>query len=328
MAEFVHSILAADQLIAADGDVVYDLPVNPLSAILLKVAPLNETSTITAFSALWGLLSAVDNIRVTHRGGDVFAMNGVDAMALALLWHKIGGWQSNQRDTDNERRCLVLPILFGRKAWMPRECFPATKKGELLLTVRWDIADTGFDGLRISIETIELMGATPDYVQKCTTLARTPSATGQGEVDLPIGNVLRGILLFGTTAFTGASPAPSLGQMQVLRSNRQIGYSATDFEVARGLAGLMGSFDDADAVHIHAVNAAGAGQEFTRQTDRRNSNLENYVLLPFDVSGDDTYSLDTEGAGRLHVRIDADTADAQRILPIERVVASKFLESP
>jgi hypothetical protein len=38
--------------------------------------------------------------------------------------------------------------------------------------------------------------------------------------------------------------------------------------------------------------------------------------------------MDTAGAGRVHVRIDADTADAVRVIPIERVATGVFLEAP
>ena len=131
MARFTHSILASNQLIAADGAVVYDLPVAPLSVILLQIAPLNETATIGNYRLLEALLSAVDAIDVTFRGSSVFRTNGVDAAALALLWHRLQIWQSNAVETDNDRRSIILPILFGRRAFMQSECFPASKKGEL-----------------------------------------------------------------------------------------------------------------------------------------------------------------------------------------------------
>ncbi len=328
MAEFTHSILAADAAISADGDQVFDLPVGPLSVVLLKIAPLNETATLTNYSFLEGLLSAVDNIRVTHRGGDVFSMSGVDAAALALLWHGFGVWQSNARETDNERRALVIPIVLGKKAYDRSMCFPATKKGELLMTVRFDIADTGFDGLRASVETIELPGATPDLVQKCTTLARTFTATGQNEIDLPIGNLLAGVLLFGTTGFTGAAPAPTVGQVQLLVNNNQRYFSASDWEVLRAIIGLQKVGFPADGVSTHGFNDAAAGQVFTRQPHAAAALDDNYALLNLDPTSDREFVLNTEGASRVHVRIEAETADACRVLPIEYVPTSRYLEAP
>ncbi len=327
MARYTQSILAANQLVAADGVQVFDLPVNPLSVVLLHVSPLNETSTIGNYRVLEALLSAVDNVTVSFRGGAFVALNGPDLAALCLLWHRWLIWQSNLVETDNDRRSIVLPVPFARRAFDVKECFPATKKGELQMSVTWDIADTGFDGLRISIETIELPGATPDFVQKVTTIARTLTATGQNEIDLPIGNFLRGVLLFGTTAFLGAAPAPSLGQLQLLKDNTQQFISASDFEVLRGVLGLKGIMYPPDFRHIHSVNAAGAGRENTLEPQAGASIDDTYALMDLDPLHDDSFGMETEGAGRVHVRIDAETADAVRVIPIERVKSGVFLES-
>ena len=326
MAIFIHSVLRSNALVAADGDEVFDLPVNPLSVVLLQIAPLNETLTIGNYSLLERLLSAVDNVRITHKGAAVFDMRGLEVAMLAYMWQRFALWQSNAVETDDSRRSLVLPICLGRRPFDPKECFPETKKGELQMAVTWDIADTGFDGLRRSIETIELPDATPEFVQKATTLATTLGATGQNDIDLPIGNVLRALLMFGNTGFAGATPTPTLGQMQVLKDNRQIGFTATDFEVSRAVLGLKGVPWPPDFRHIASVNAAGAGRENTLEPQAGASLDDNYTLLDFDPTWDDMYSLDTKGAGRVHVRMDAEVADAVRVIPIEKVAATTFLD--
>ncbi len=324
MARFTHSILAADQLVTADGDQVFDLPVNPLSVILLHVSPLNDTGTITDYSLLAGLLSAVDNVRVDHKGAAVVNARGDDLAVLAMLWHRLSIWQSNAVETNNDRRSIVLPILFGRRAYTPDEAFPATRKGEFRMTVTWDIADTGFDGLRISVETIELPDAAPSFVQRVTTLAQTFAATGQNDIDLPIGQIIRAVLLFGTTGFAGAAPAPSLAELSLLVNNLQTHYSASEFAVLRGVHGLLGIPFPPDFRHIHSVNAAGVGQENTQEPEIGGSIDDNYVLMNFDPTQDDEYSLVTEGAGRVNIRVNADTADAVRALPIEKIPAAQF----
>ncbi len=327
MARFIHSIQSSNAAIAADGDEVIDLPVNPLSVILLNISPLNETSTITTFRLVEGLLAALTNIRITHKGAAVVDISGIDQAALIYLYHRMYLWQSGTLETDNFRRSIVLPILFGRKAFMPSECFPETKKGELQMTLTWDIAAGAFDGLRRSIETVELPEATPDFVQKVTTTAQTFAATGQNEVDMPVGNVLRGILCFGTTTFTGAAPVPTLGELQTLKDNQQVGFSATDFETLRGLHGVSGVSYPPDFRHIHSLNAAGAGLEDTLEPEVNTSLDDSYALLNFDPTMDDEYSLETEGAGRVHVRCDAEAADAARFMPIEKVPSGRFLEA-
>jgi len=324
MARFIHSILRSNYAVAADGDTVFDLPVNPLSVILLHVGPLNETSTIGNYSLLQALLSAIDNVRVTHKGAAVVDVRGDDLAALIMLWHRQSIWQSNAVETDDDRRALILPVMFGKRPYDPEECFPETKKGELQLTLTLDIADTGFDGLRISIETIELPEASPARVQKVTTLAQTFAATGQNEIDLPIGNVLRGILLWGTTSYAGATPAPTIGSVELLKDNVQTHYTQSDWEVLRGVLGLRGVAFPPSFRHIHSVNAAGVAREDTLEPQVGLAKDAYYALVDLDPTHDDQYSVDTAGAGRVHLRVSAEAAEAVRALPIEVVPTGVF----
>jgi len=326
MGRFIHSILRQNAAVGADGDETIDLPVNPLSAVLIHISPLNETSTIGNYSLLAGLLSALDTVRVSHKGASVCDVRGDDLAALAMLWHRQSIWQSNAVETDDDRRSIVLPVIFGRRAYDIKECFPETKKGELQLTLTWDIADTGFDGLRRSIETIELPEAVPDVVQKVTTLAQTFAAVGQNDVDLPIGNVLRAILLWGTTSYAGAAPAPTWGQVSLMRDNVQAYYSATDWEVLRGVMALRGVPFPPSFRHIHSVDAAGVGREDTLEPEIGLSKDAYYAMLDLDPLGDDSFAMDTAGAGRINVRCVAEAAEAVRVLPIERVAASVYTE--
>lgn len=327
MAVYTHSILASNQVISADGDVTYDLPVQPLSVLLVHISPLNNTGTIADYRLLELLLSAVDTIRVSWKGDPIFNLSGVDAAVLAMLWHRVPIWQSNAVETNDDRRSIVLPILFGRRAYMQNECFPRSLKGELRVTITWDIADTGFDGLRISLETIELPDATPAFVQKATALAQTFGATGQNEIDLPVGNTLRGILLFGTTGFAGATPAPSLGEIAFLVNNRHTHVVGSDFEVLRGTHGLVHVPFPPDFRHIHSGTYVTTVAGDSREPEIGASLDDNYTLINLDPTWDDEYAVETAGVGRVHLRIDAETADAVRAIPIERVDASLFRPS-
>jgi len=323
---FTHSVLMPNQAQAADGDVTVDLPVNPLSVIFLQLAPLNETGTITTYSMLAAILGACTNVRISHKGSAVIEASCADLAVLAMLWHGVPIWQSNQSETDDERRSVIVPILFGRKPYDSNECFPETRKGELQATFTFDIAASGFDGLRFSVETIELPDASPARVQKVTTLAQTFAAVGQNDIDLPIGNMLRGILLWGTTGFTGAAPAPTIGSAELLVNNRQTHYSETDFEVGRAISGLLGRPFPPDYRHIHSGTYTTTVAGDSREPMAEGSKDANYLFLPLDVTGDDEHSIDTAGASRVNVRVTAEAAEAVRALPIERVDAGVFTQ--
>ncbi len=324
--EFVHSVMRTTELIAADGEEVLDLPVNPLSVILINIKPLNNTATITDYSVIAEILTAIDSLRIEWRGGSIIDMSGQDLAAYAFYAQGLVPWASNVVETNNDRRSVVLPIVFGRRAYDANECLPATKRGEMQMTIDWDIASGGYDAVTRSIETVELIGATPAFFQRATTLAQTFAAIGDNDVDLPIGNILRGILAFGTTGFAGATPAPTLGRMKLLINNLERSYSTTDFETSRAIIGLMGRGYPALLDHFHAVNAAGGAQEDSQAEQLEGALHELYTYLQLDPTGDDEYSVATEGSGRVNLRINAEAANAVRIIPVEKVAVAGFFK--
>lgn len=321
---FLHSVAVQDKAVSADGTEVFDLAVNPLSVILLNIRPLNDTGTLTNFQRALGLAGALDGIRVLHRGASVFNMRGRDALALNWLRHGMYPREANGDDTDNERRCLQLPIFLGRHAYDSDSCFPSTIRGELTMELDIDIADTGYDGFRYSVETIELLGAKPSHFERKISIARTFSATGLNDFPLPTGNVVRGLMLFGTTGFGGASPAPSWGRVKTMLDNQEVGYTSCDFESMIQLSQLQGRNASAIAeYHAHRVDASSASAteqtSASVQTNQANDGFSNYGYLDFDPSRDDEHSIDTSGSSNWLLRSDVETADACRVVQIERV---------
>lgn len=323
--KILHSMLIPERAVSADGVEVFDLPVNPLSVVLLNLRPLNDTGTLANFNRLMGLYGALNRVTILHRGAAVYSMSGRDAGALNFWRHGILPMGANEDNTDNERRCVTLPILLGRFAYDWRSCFPETKRGELTMELDVDIADTGYDGFRYSVEAIELLGAKPSEWERKTTVARTFAATGDNDVDLPLGNTVRGVLGFGTTPFGGASPAPTLGRMQLLMDNEQVGYAATDFEVARMLTSLMGRQPPTGQFHSHGTTTDGNAQTSVPTLGGPFNDAgggegwENYAFLDLDPTRDDTFSVDTQKANQFQVRVSAETADAARFVTIEKM---------
>ncbi len=324
-APFIHSILVPDRLQAADGEFPIDLPVNPLSMIYLNVKPLNDTGTISDYGLLQRLLAAVVNIRVDWRGTALIDITGQDLAAFLWMAHTSRICLSNANETDDERRAMVLPIPLTRDPWSLTECFPQTKRGELILTIDWDIANTGFNGLRFSIETLELPSAAPTHFQRMTTQAITFAATGNNDIDLPIGQLIRQVLCFGTTPFTGAVPVPTLGALRVLVDNIENGYSSADFETLRALPFSLGREPHFFTDHFHGLDATVAGQTDTQSQQVDAGLHDNYVLLEYDADRKDTFSLETKNANRVHIRINAEATNAARFIAIEKVLVTDFV---
>ena len=320
---FLHSVNIQDQAIAADGVQQFDLAVNPLSVLLLTLRPLNDTGTLADFQTYMGIAGALNRISVLWNGVSVTSMTGRDAAALAYFRHGIMPTQANHDNVNNDRRAVVLPILMGNEIYSQRSCFPATKRGELVLELDFDIAATGYDGMRFSMETVELPGAKPKEYERKVQVAASFGATGLQDVELPIGNLVRGLLLFGTTGYTGASPAPTWGRMATYVDNEQVGYSATDFEVAHMMQNLQGG--QPPMLDARQFGTTTDGTATTSQPSDPSAfnvgsgGFENYSFLSFDPTLDDEYALDTKGANRFHIENNAEAADAFRVVTVERI---------
>lgn len=324
----LHSVLRQEVAVAADGVETFDLAVNPLSMIFIAIRPLldNAGTAINGLADYMTLCEAFNRVNVLWRGASVVSARGEDLAALNYWRRGIMPVQANLDDTDNERVCAVLPIIFGKFPYDPSSCLPKTNRGELTIELDIDVASTGYDGFRYSVEGVELIGASPKEFERVTSVNRTFAATGINDVDLPNGSLVRGILGFGTTAFGGAAPAPTLGRMRLLKDNEEYFYSATDFEVARTIGQMMGRQPPAFDRHTHRVDASAASavQQSGRPIGVGGSVAgttfwDNYVFLDLDPSRDDALSVDTSGSNMFQLRVDAETADAARFLTIERV---------
>lgn len=319
MVKLLHSVAIQEQAVSADGIADYDLAVNPLSVVLVALRPLNETSTLGNYARYLTICAALNRVSINFRGQSVFSMRGEDAAVLAMLRHNVNPPEANPDDTDDERRCIVLPILLGRFPYDPASCFPASRRGELQLEIDWDIADTGYDGMRFSVETVELLGATPKEFERKIAVNQTNAATGDNDIDLPVGNVVRGVVGWGTTDFTGATPAPSFGRMSLLLDNQQVGYAGTDVEVAMALHSLLGRQVSRHDAHTHRTDATSASTTEESGGPLNEGATGNYFYLEMDPNGDDSLAIDTAGASRFVLRADVETADAVRVIPIEKI---------
>jgi hypothetical protein len=319
----------AQRNIAADGVYTYDLGVQPLSVLLINLRPLNDTATLATWANAYRICQAINRLTIYDRGHAVQSMRGEDIAALNFFRWGFTPFLANADDTNNERRVVTLPVIMGRYPYSLTSCYPARGKGELQVELDLDVADTGYDTLDISIDAIELPGAKVKEYERRLTQSMTFNATGAQDMDLPVGNLLRGLFLWGTTGYGGAAPAPSWGNVSVLLDNQEAGIRGIDWEVSQMLQALSGRpcLPPSEDNHLHRVTADGNAQtELTTlggggHGPTTPSEYFLYSLLDFDPTGDDAFALDTSAAKRLQIRAIAETADAVRCVSIERLTA-------
>jgi len=321
MPQILRTTLIQDEAQAADGVITFDLPVNPLSVIFLTVKALNLNAAGGMFGQLNSLLAMITNLRVTYRGASIIDGSLRD---LAVLMARLTGRSPLENGGTNvidTVRSATVALCFGRRAYDPDECFPASRRGDLILSLTTDIANTSLDTLILQAETVELLDAQPTRFLKTTTISNVFNATGEHDIELPIGNDILGVLLQGPVVPTGASYNAWWGATRLQVDNVETIFSVTNWETLHGE--LLGHtfqpwpFD----LHVHGGNFTTTVQGDTQTPHTRDSELASYAYLDMDPLGDGQYALNTRGAARVNLRTntEAASATAARALPVELI---------
>jgi hypothetical protein len=327
---FLRQILVQNEVLAVSTLRTDDLPVNPLSMILVTLRNLNNSVAAVDYTTVQNLLTQIAKLEILYKGSAIVSGSLADlARYNAYLLGNVPA-QTFQSIVDNDARSVTIPILLGRRPFWPNECFPAVRRGELQIQLTSAAAQTGVDTLTVQIETVELLDAKPTQFLKYTTIAKTPSATGDHDTDLPIGNKIAHAMLFGTTAPTGASLNASITQLRLLIDNVEAYYARSNWETLHNEMQRRVQEGVQASPHNHLENTAGAYAQ-NALTDRDQAVLgffDNYALLDFDPNTDDNFLLDTVGRARIHLRINAGVADAIRIIPAELIQVQQAGISP
>lgn len=324
--EFLRSVVQQDVALTASAvtDLI-DLPVNPISHILFTVRGRNDTGTLSNYRWLSQFMDWVSNIEILYKGQQVIAGSLEDlAVANAFLTGFVPG-VGQQQNTDNDFRWATFCLSFGRRLFDPVECFPATSRGELQLRVTTGAAPTGMDAAFMQVETVELLNAQPERFVKYTSYTGTATVTGELDRDLPRGNPILGVQLFGTTVQQVTGSANTIEQVKLLVDNVEKYYSLANWETLHGELTRRVPAQLLFQGHFHNVGASATfllAPADTDQMELTEEAVENYAFLDFDPTHDGQYALMTEGRGRVALRITYGVTDAMRFMPFELIAVS------
>jgi len=319
--EFIHSVLAQDEPVVAGSTAPYDLPVNPLSFVLVTLKYTRTDAAADGIPTYPIVLALMAKIEVLYKGSAIFSMSGADAVAAGLLVAGFESWGHNYLGAALEETSFTFLVPMTRTLYSERECFPRSTRGELQLQITYAAALTGATAVKAQIETVELPQAAPEQYLRMTTLSLTPAVAGEHDVELPIGNPISELVLFGTTFPAGVADAATLGYLQILVDNHRRFYSHTNFETVHNMAGRMRCPPGYWFGHQHWLEALTSltGWQFPG-----NHMLKEYVHLPFDIFRDGRYALETAGKSDVVLRIGVDVGatTALRVIPCEIVAAT------
>lgn len=325
MPQILRTTLVQDVALAAAGQIKVDLPVNPLSHMLVTVRALNNNAANAAHHVWAEMLTHLNKITVQYRGASIIAGRAID---LALIYAILAKWcarQTQANDVDNDVRVLTFPLLFGRRPYDPMEAFPATRRGDLQLTIDGAAAlPTALDGFTIQVETVELLDAQPEAFLKVTETQRTMQLGDQNEIALPMGNRLLGLLLQAVTFPTAASFNATFGSVALELDNVEVAYSRANWESLAGELNRVLPGGWPLIAHTHKENVAAAYAQFaaTREQAEDDANIQPYAYMDLDPLGDGAYAIDTANAADFNLLVNSDVTDAtpSRVLIAERVM--------
>lgn len=298
----------------------FDLPVNPLSAILLSFEVTNVApAALDTYSAIDDVINQITSVIVKHKGENIIQGSLRDLMWMnAAKFGAFPGFHSGSQ-IDNDVRTFTFPLCFGRRMLDPMEAFPATTRGNLTMELTAGADGAAYDDINLIVDAIELIEADPSAYLKYTTQART-SVVGQFDAQLPIGNPLLAILGFDTTMATPATGLSSWGTVKLLKDNVEQYFPLTDAQVLAAMFQARVMRGATWPGHTHQFNGAAAGLDETDDSDMpATQGWAGYFLLDFDPLGGGEYMLETEGAADLKIRGNGDAAAAVRLLPLELV---------
>lgn len=325
MARYLQTIVQPNTDLVASADITpFDLPVNPLSFLLLRFE--TDTAAVgaeTVYSAIDDVITQITNIRVQHKGEDILQGSLRDLMLLNMIYQRAFPWWHRLASPDAEIRSVVFPLCLGRRPYDPKSCFPATSRGNLRFFMTAGVDGAGYADINFSLSAVELIEATPDEYVKATTSSRD-SVAGQFDLVLPIGNPLLGILLFDTGLRDTAAATYSWGTVKLLKDNVEQYYPLEDIETLAGMLALQMGGMPFWPGHVHQTLAAiAAGAETAEAEELGAIGVKGYAYLDFDPLRDQSYQLETAGAADLKLRGQGDAASAVRALPLERIMVKK-----
>lgn len=317
----LRSVLQDYGAVTAGAEEDWDLPVNPLSHVDVTLrARMGPATLDVGWAELWDL---VDELEVSWRGATIIGGRGQDIAALGYaMWTWLPVVYHGRYSLGGEW-VTTLRVAFGRFPYWPDEMLPAVRRGELTLRIRWASDFGPFSSVDREIETVEVPDAQPRRFLKVTTLSVTPTAAGDLDVDLPLGNPIVGALLRGANVRESAGEAYTIERVAVLVDNVEYWYTGVRWDalhqefMRRGPSGLWFS-----RVHEHRYDPTGTAVTFTDRTHQAAVEwADRYAYLEFDPFTDPelTWALHTAGRSRVHLRLAAGDTGQIRVLPVEVV---------
>jgi len=320
--KYIHSQLCNDITVTPGQTQSYDLPINPVTMVLLSIA---WTETITApgnYTMIDNALNLVSKIDITYKGRTLYSASGQDAAMLSRLLSGVEPTCNLALAANGIRRAVTIPIALTPYLYGPDWASPASKRGELQLQITCATPPTEIGNPIYSIETIEIEDAQPKYCMQCTPHAVLPTATGMIDIDLPIGQDLCGVMLRAAKVPDIVNNNCSITSVALLIDNKEEYISYASWNTLRTNAQMRAPELLGSTMHQHRLTGTAVG-DMTTQSELPISYTQHYGYIDLMPAGIEDYILPTAGHSRVHLAIDCGDTSQIIAYPILRCALSQ-----
>jgi hypothetical protein len=322
MAEFLRTEAMPPTTLAANSTTDVDLPINPLSHLVLRVVAVLADADVAGLHKV--VMDYLTNIQVTWRGQTIYQSTGEECgfQMNAIVGVPPTPYVRSQTDANNLEFALVVP--FGRALLVSNEGLPATQRGELQLRLQTGALPATLTSVSVSVETVQMLGVQPAYWLKQSRLAATPAVTGDFDLALPIGNLLAGLHLWGTTVPVDAASTSTINAVTLLLDNvqRYIGFARWGALWSDTLYRYVDSPLMPSTRVMTDMAAAYTQFQVSGDHTRGESGMQNHRYVDFDPNRDAEWLLDSAGLSQFVLRVNVGVANALVVRPVELVPAS------
>ncbi len=319
---FLRSIVSDFQALTASADIVpVDLPVNPISHLLLTVQGTQvANTTLGNYSYLDDFAAGITDLSVRHRGENIMQGSLKDLMVMNAFTTGAYPWGEKPDGDVGKVRTMTFLLSFSRRPFGHDEGFPATTRGNLRFFMTAGALPTSFSARAWALEAVELIDDTPKQFLKYTTLTRGLAATGRQRIPLPIGNDILALMMFDPTATTTDAADYAFQKVKLFKDSIEQYYVESNWESLHDYAGLRGVAAPALMGHKHFLTTIAAAGYTEEQETTDQQGLRSYAFLDFDPLKDQSYALETAGAAQLDLDMNSDVAAGTvRLMPLEMV---------
>jgi hypothetical protein len=314
---YIHSQICNNVTVTPGQTQSYDLPINPVSMILLTMRWQQAKTGPYSYNMIDNILSIISKIDVTYRGRTLYSASGQDAVMMSRIISGAEPVVHNATDADSTIRMCTIPIALSPYLYSPDWASPASKRGELQLQITCATPPEEITDATYSAEVVELEAAEPKYYMQCTPHAVLPQATGNVDIDLPIGQDLCGIMLRADKVPDDDNDQCSIRSAALLIDNREEYISYASWAALRTHAQMRAPEMLGNTRHQHAIGTTDQG-DWTTETILSTSYTQHYGYIDLIPCGMEDYILHTAGHSRIHLAIDCGDTSQIVAYPILR----------